>query len=204
MIFPEGKNNVFFNNDQNNRLNANTFRINYLPNVIKLFKIISYIICGFIFLLAIIICIIIIKYYVNANKVNIGILLANGIRKSKIIVSILPFVWIPSIVGGIGAYLFGLFMQVAGLKLFKNYWFLPTNLISFNYITMLLCVLFPFIIFSLTSIFSTLKMLNLKITFLLNKQSEFKSSLFSRIAKIPFAHFGIMTRFRIASAFASF
>ena len=204
MIFPDSTNNVFFNNDKNNQLNANTFRISYLPNIIKLFKIISYIICGFIFLLAIIICIIIIKYYVDANKVNIGILLANGIKKNKIIFSLLPFVWIPSIIGGIGAYLFGLFMQVVGLKLFKNYWFLPTKLISFNYITMLLCILFPFIIFSLTSFFSTLKMLNSKLTFLLNKQSDFKGNLFSRIAKIPFAHFGIMTRFRIASAFASF
>ena len=204
MIFPDSTNNVFFNNDKNNQLNANTFRISYLPNIIKLFKIISYIICGFIFLLAIIICIIIIKYYVDANKVNIGILLANGIKKNKIIFSLLPFVWIPSIIGGIGAYLFGLFMQVVGLKLFKNYWFLPMKLISFNYITMLLCILFPFIIFSLTSFFSTLKMLNSKLTFLLNKQSDFKGNLFSRIAKIPFAHFGIMTRFRIASAFASF
>ena len=204
MIFPDGVNNVFFNNDRSNQLNANTFRISYLPNIIKLFKIISYIICGFIFLLAIIICIIIIKYYVDANKVNIGILLANGIKKNKIIFSLLPFVWIPSIIGGISAYLFGLFMQVVGLKLFKNYWFLPTKLISFNYITMLLCILFPFIIFSLTSFFSTLKMLNSKLTFLLNKQSDFKGNLFSRIAKIPFAHFGIMTRFRIASAFASF
>ena len=204
MIFPNGTNNVFFNNDESNQLNANTFRISYLPNIIKLFKIISYVICGFIFLLTIIICIIIIKYYVDANKVNIGILLANGIKKKKIIFSLLPFVWIPSIVGGISAYLFGLFMQVIGLKLFKNYWFLPTELISFNYIIMLLCVLFPFIIFSLTSFFATLKMLNSKLTFLLNKQSDFKGNLFSRIAKIPFAHFGIMTRFRIASAFASF
>ena len=204
MIFSNDINNVFFNNDKNNQLNANTFRISYLPNIIKLFRIISYIICGFIFLLAIIICIIIIKYYVDANKVNIGILLANGIKKNKIIFSLLPFVWIPSIIGGISAYLFGLFMQVVGLKLFKNYWFLPTKLISFNYIIMLLCILFPFIIFSLTSYFSTLKMLNSKLTFLLNKQSDFKGNLFSRIAKIPFAHFGIMTRFRIASAFASF
>ena len=92
MIFPDGMNNVFFNNDTNNQLNANTFRISYFPNIIRLFKIISYVICAFIFLLAIIICIIIIKYYVNANKVNIGILLANGVKKSKIIISLLPFV----------------------------------------------------------------------------------------------------------------
>ncbi len=204
MVFPDGVNNVFFNDDKSNQLNANTFRITYLPSIIKLFKIVSYIICAFILLLTVIICIIIVKYYVDSNKVNIGILLANGIKKGKIIFSLLPFVWVPSVVGGVGAYLFGLFMQIVGLKLFKNYWFLPTKLISFNYITMLLCICFPFVLFSLTSFFSTLKMLNLRLTYLLNKQSGFKGSLFSRIAKIPFSHFGIMTRFRIASAFSSF
>jgi len=129
--------------------------------------------------------------------------LTTRIKKCKIIFSHYHLYKFLPIIGGVNAFLFGLFMQPIGLKLFKNYWFLPTKLISFNYMIMLLCTCFPFILFSFTFFFN-IKNVEFKIDFLLNKQSSFKGNLFSWSPKISFAHFGIMTRYIISLAFSSF
>jgi hypothetical protein len=64
---------------------------------------------------------IIVKRFVEKNRINVGIMLANGIRKIKIALSLIPFVLIPSVIGGVSAYITGFFLQVQGIRLFQDY-----------------------------------------------------------------------------------
>ncbi|MCQ2747857.1 MAG: FtsX-like permease family protein [Mycoplasmoidaceae bacterium] len=132
MIYPEGTKSVYFATDASNLLNASGYRVSYIPNLVSVINTVTTLLFSFIGILCLIICFVIIKRYVENNRVNIGIMRANGITKGKIAASLLPFALIPSIVGGVGAYIVGLLLQAAALTLFKKYWMLPTPLIGFD------------------------------------------------------------------------
>ncbi|MCQ2956323.1 MAG: hypothetical protein MJ233_00120 [Mycoplasmoidaceae bacterium] len=67
----------------------------------------------------------------------------------------------------------------------------------------LVCIFAPFLLFSLICLISTYLVLRTKAVDLMKAGSEFKVNAFSRIAKKPFKHFGVLTRFRVALAFNS-
>ncbi|MBQ0045583.1 MAG: ABC transporter permease [Mycoplasma sp.] len=203
MIFPDNVKSAYFANDTSNLLNCSGFRVAYLPGLVKVVEIVSVILCSFIGILCLVICFVIIKRYVENNRVNIGIMRANGIKKWKIGLSLLPFALVPALIGGIAAYLTGLGLQAAALSLFSNYWMLPTPLIKFNWISFLSCIFVPFIIFSIICFVTTLLVLRVNSVELMKAGSEFKTNSFSRIAKKPFKHFSVLTRFRVALAFNS-
>lgn len=203
MIFPDNVKSAYFANDASNLLNCSGFRVAYLPKLVHVIEIVSIILCSFIGILCLVICFVIIKRYVENNRVNIGIMRANGIKKWKIGASLLPFALFPALIGGIAAYLTGLGLQAAALSLFSNYWMLPTPLIKFNWISFLSSVFVPFIIFSVICFITTLLVLRVNSVELMKAGSEFKTNSFSRIAKKPFKHFGVLTRFRVALAFNS-
>jgi hypothetical protein len=80
---------------------------------------------------------------------------------------------------------------------------LPTPLASFNIWVLLAAILIPFLIFILVSIIATFIQLREKTVNLMKVGSEFKGSFVARHIKAPFRNFGIMTKFRIATAFNS-
>ena len=203
MIFPDTVKCAYFANDTSNVLNSSGFRIAYIPNLVNVIQIVSIILCSFIGLLCLVICFVIIKRYVERNRINIGIMRANGIKKWKIGFSLLPFALLPAVVGGVGAYFAGLGLQPLALSLFKNYWMLPTPLINFEPISFILAIFIPFIVFAAICFFATLIVLRIKTTDLMKAGSEFKTSSFSRFVKKPFRRFGVVTRFRISLAFNS-
>lgn len=203
MIFPDNVKCAYFANDMNDLLNCAGFRVAYIPNLVNVIRIVSIILCSFIGILCLVICFVIIKRYVENNRVNIGIMRANGIKKWKIGVSLLPFALFPALVGGIAAYFTGLGLQAAALSLFSNYWMLPTPLIKFSWMPFLGCIFLPFLVFALICFITTLIVLRVNSVELMKPGSEFKTNSFSRIAKKPFKHFGVMTRFRVALAFNS-
>ncbi len=203
MIFPDNVKCAYFANDMNDLLNCAGFRVAYIPNLVNVIRIVSIILCSFIGILCLVICFVIIKRYVENNRVNIGIMRANGIKKWKIGVSLLPFALFPALVGGIAAYFTGLGLQAGALSLFSNYWMLPTPLIKFSWIPFLGCIFLPFLVFAFICFITTLIVLRVNSVELMKPGSEFKTNSFSRIAKKPFKHFGVMTRFRVALAFNS-
>lgn len=203
MIYPTDVKSAYFANDTSNVLNCSGFRVAYLPRLVHVVEIVSTILCSFIGILCLVICFVIIKRYVERNRVNIGIMRANGIKKWKIAISLLPFALLPAVVGGISAYVTGLGLQAAALSLFKSYWMLPTTLIKFNWISFLSSIFIPFIIFSAICWITTLIVLRVNTVELMKPGSEFKTNSFSRIVKKPFKHFGVLTRFRVALAFNS-
>lgn len=203
MIYPDNIRVAYFATDTSNVLNASAFRIAYIPSLVSVIKLVTVIMGIFIGILCLLICGIIIKRYVENNRINIGIMRANGISKAKIVLSLIPFALLPSIIGGIAAYLIGFFLQAPALLLFSNYWMLPTPLLSFNIWTFLGCIFLPFILFTAISAFATLTVLRTKAVELMRAGSEFKTNGFSRIVKKPFKRFGILTRFRVSLAFNS-
>lgn len=203
MIYPEGTKVAFFAADTSNILNCSGFRIAYIPNLVGVVQTVSTVLCVFIGILCLVICFVIIKRYVENNRINIGIMRANGIKKWKIALSLFPFALLPAIIGGIAAYLVGLLLQGPMLMLFSNYWMLPTPLFGFDWVSFLVCIFAPFLLFTLICFISTFVVLRTSAVSLMKAGSEFKTNSFSRIAKKPFKHFGVLTRFRVSLAFNS-
>ncbi|XQP54917.1 MAG: FtsX-like permease family protein [Mycoplasmoidaceae bacterium] len=203
MIYPEGTKVAFFANDTSNVLNCSGFRIAYIPSLVSVVQTVSTVLCAFIGILCLIICFVIIKRYVENNRINIGIMRANGIKKWKIALSLFPFALLPAVIGGIGAYVVGLLMQGPMLLLFSNYWMLPTPLFGFDWVSFLVCIFAPFLLFTIICFVSTFVVLRTSAVSLMKAGSEFKTNGFSRIAKKPFKHFGVLTRFRVSLAFNS-
>jgi putative ABC transport system permease protein len=121
MNFPIGTKASYLANDTTDYLNASAFRIAYIPGLIKNINIISYMMTIFILLLSCLITAIIISRYIESNRKTIGIMRANGIRKKDICFSLLPFALIPTVIGGIVGYIFGLVMQIPMLGMFGSY-----------------------------------------------------------------------------------
>lgn len=203
MIFPNGTKVAFFKDDASNVLNCSGFRIAYIPRLVGAVQTVSTVLCVFIGILCLVICFVIIKRYVENNRINIGIMRANGIKKWKIALSLFPFAFLPALVGGIAAYVTGLLLQAPMLLLFKSYWMLPTPLFGFDWISFLACIFAPFLVFTLICFVSTYIVLRTSAVDLMKAGSEFKTNGFSRIAKKPFKHFGVLTRFRVSLAFNS-
>ena len=203
MIFPSDVRCAYFADDTSNVLNCSGFRVAYLPHLVSVVETVTAVLCTFIGILCLIICFVIIKRYVEGNRVNIGIMRANGIKKWKIGLSLLPFALFPAIIGGIAAYFLGLFLQPAALALFSSYWMLPTPLLTFDWVSFLSCIFVPFIVFSIICFITTMIVLRVRTVDLMKAGSEFKTNAFSRVVKKPFKHFGVMTRFRVSLAFNS-
>lgn len=203
MVYPKGTKVAYSSTDMLNVLNCSSFRIAYIPNLINTINILTIVLCVFIGILCFIICLIIIKRYVENNRVTIGIMRANGISKFKIAVSLFPFALIPSVIGGVGAYVVGFFLQAPALTLFKNYWMLPTPLLGFDWVSFIACIFLPFILFVLICFLATFIVLRISSVELMKPGSEFKASGFSRAIKKPFKYFGVLTRFRVSLAFNS-
>ena len=204
MLFPKEIKAVYRAGDTSNVLSPAGYRVSYIPSLVSVIQLITTILCSFLGILAFIICLIIIKRYIENNRVNIGIMRANGIKKWKIALSLFPFALLPAVIGGVAAYLFGFFLQAGALTLFKSYWMLPTPLLGFDWISLVACIVAPFVIFAAISFIATFVVLRVKTVELMKPGSEFKTNGFSRIAKKPFKHFGVLTRFRVALAFNSF
>ncbi|GHU31001.1 hypothetical protein FACS1894166_01650 [Bacilli bacterium] len=134
-------------NDTSDFLNASAFRIAYIPKLVSKVKLIDYILTLFILLLGLLICAIVIRRYIATSRVQIGVMQANGVPRKKIAMSLTPFALMPALIGGIAGYLIGFFLQAAAISLFANYWMLPTTLLSFSWLSLVLSIFVPFIIF---------------------------------------------------------
>jgi putative ABC transport system permease protein len=132
MIWPSNVNAAYLANDKSNVLDTSAQRVAYIPELVQSISSIDYILTIFVLLLSILICAIVIRRYVGNSSRTIGVMQANGVGKSKIALSMAPFVLIPTLAGGIGGYLAGTFLQAATLQLFKGYWLIPSPLLAFS------------------------------------------------------------------------
>lgn len=203
MAWPLGTNAAYLATDTNNVLNASSFRIAYIPDLISQINFLAYFITSFVVVLGLFICAVVIRRYISLNRVNIGIMEANGISKWKISFSMMMFAIFPTFVGGAIGYIIGVFLQAPILSLFANYWTLQTPLIAFNFWSLLGTIIIPLFVFCVISLITCFITLREKPTNLMKSGSEYKTNSISKGAKAEFSSFGIMTRFRISIAFSS-
>jgi putative ABC transport system permease protein len=108
-------------NDTSNIKNASAIRISLIPQLMNTINTISNILVLFILIVSVLVAYIAIVKYIKNQRKSIAILVANGVSKTKIAFSLLPFALLPSIIGGICGYIFGLVLQLPALLMFKSY-----------------------------------------------------------------------------------
>jgi putative ABC transport system permease protein len=121
MSWPQGIQACYFVNDTNDVLNASAFRVAFIPLLVNKIQIINNSLIFFVVILSLLICAIVVQRYISNSRTQIGVMQANGINKRRIAVSLIPFALLPAIVGGIGGYLIGFFLQNPAINLFSNY-----------------------------------------------------------------------------------
>jgi putative ABC transport system permease protein len=121
MMYPSNIKIAYMNNDTNNVLSPAALRIAFIPRLINELSIVDTVLTVFILLLSVLICIFVINNYINKKRVEIGIMRANGVRRRKIVFSLIPFALLPAIIGGVMGYFIGFLLQAPTLGLFHNY-----------------------------------------------------------------------------------
>jgi putative ABC transport system permease protein len=203
MSYPTSSNIAFLSDDISNNLNTAALRISFIPNLIKNIDIICFSLTMAIIALAIIVSIVVVNKFININKQSLGILLANGISKKKIIASLQPFAFIPCLIGCAIGYFIGLFLQNPAISLLHGYWTLPTAFITFSPLVFIFSLLIPFFFISLACIIIGCIRLKTNVVTLMKNGSEYKVNLIAKIAKKPFSRFNIIFRFRTNLALSS-
>lgn len=204
MSWPENIKAAYMADDTSCTLNAAAFRIVYIKKLVSKIDLISYLLTVFVLVLGLLISGIIVSRYVGSNRVTIGVMRANGISKWAIALSLIPFAFIPSLIGGICGYVVGTSLQSAAIGLFSVYWTLPTTILSFSWLSLFISLILPFAIFTVVSIISTFIILRKKTTELMKQGSEYKANFLARMIKKPISKFGIIFKFRFSVALSSF
>ena len=132
MMYPSSMNVAYMYNDTNNMLSPAALRVAFIPNLIKGLTLVSLLLTIFILILALLICAFVINQYISSKRIEIGIMRANGVRRRKIVFSLIPFAMIPAIIGGVIGYVVGFLLQGEAVRMFHNYWTIPTQFIGFN------------------------------------------------------------------------
>jgi putative ABC transport system permease protein len=107
MAYPPGMKVAYLADDTSNQLNFSAMRIVFIPKLVNDVDIVCNCLTYFVLAITLIVTYIVINKYVVSSRKNIGILLSNGVNKSKICFSLTPFALIPSIFGGLLGYIVG-------------------------------------------------------------------------------------------------
>lgn len=203
MSWPSGTKAAYLAGDLNNTLTPAALRLQFVPDTLTLTTIISTSLTLVILFLSVIVSIFIIKKFIESNRNNLGILLANGFKKFQIIIPIIVFLAIPILIGTIFGYLLGFALQIPILSLFLNFWTIPMSLAGFSVVSFVVVIIAQLVLFiSLGAIFSIYSLRG-EVSELMKDDSKYKMSKFAMLSKKPFLKFGVMASFRSAVAFQS-
>jgi putative ABC transport system permease protein len=121
MMYPSNVKIAYMNNDTHNVLSPAAMRVAFIPTLIDKLALADTILVVFIFMLSFLICIFVINNYISRRRIEIGIMRANGIKRRKIVFSLIPFALLPAIIGAFGGYFIGFLLQQPTLGLFHDY-----------------------------------------------------------------------------------
>lgn len=201
MMYPNNIKIAYMNNDTSNVLSPAALRIAFIPTLIDKLILADAILVVFIFILSFLICIFVINNYISKKRIEIGIMRANGVRRRKIVFSLIPFALIPATIGAICGYFIGFLLQAPALNLFHNYWTLPSTFVGFNLLTLLISIIVPFLICFATSTLTSIFVLRKPTVKLFRSDIDYKSNIISRHIKRPFSSWSVISKFRISLAF---
>jgi putative ABC transport system permease protein len=121
MMYPTTMDIAYMKDDTSNVLSPAAIRIAFVPQLIDKLNIANIALSIFLMVLALLICIFVINNYISSKRVEIGIMRANGVRRRKIVFSLIPFAMIPAIIGGVIGYIVGFLLADPTVQLFHNY-----------------------------------------------------------------------------------
>jgi putative ABC transport system permease protein len=121
MMYPTSMVIAYLKDDINNILSLAALRVAFVPQLIDKLNIANIALSIFLLVLSLLICIFVINNYISSKRVEIGIMRANGVRRRKIVFSLIPFAMIPAIIGGVIGYIVGFLLGGPVVQLFHNY-----------------------------------------------------------------------------------
>ncbi|MGL4950305.1 MAG: FtsX-like permease family protein [Mycoplasma sp.] len=203
MSWPSNIPAVYFANDTSNTQTAQGVRISFLPNLIKMQVGLSIALSSFIGVLTCIIFLFTVRKFIDDNRSSLTVLRANGIKKRTIVMATSTFGIIPSVVGGILAYIVAQFTQTSLIGLYSTYWIIPTAITLFNPLVFFGVILVPYALMGILSSLLTYFLLRKNVSDLMKDTASFKVTQFAKFFARLFARADIITKFRTSIAFSS-
>ncbi|MGL5205597.1 MAG: ABC transporter permease [Metamycoplasmataceae bacterium] len=140
----------------------------------------------------------VIKRYISSRSKVLGILKAQGYKSIQIAISICTFALIVCFFGATFGYIAGHFLQLPMMHIFSNYWTLPIAETSFNIISLLVTVLMPLVGLILLTIITTLFLLRVKPTKLMDGSFQLNNSKVAGTIQKKFQSTNIKSKFTLS------
>lgn len=145
-----------------------------------------------------IITIFIVKRYISSKSKVLGILKAQGYTSIQIAASICILPLIVTFFGASLGYVVGYFSQIPVMSVFSGYWTLPIIPLQFNIISLTVTVLIPLFGLILLTIMTTLYLLRIKPTELMDGSFQLNNSKSAEIIKSKFKSKNIKSKFTLS------
>lgn len=149
MSWPSNVTAAYWYNDTNNKQSPTALRIEFINSLIASFIAIVIILSGFVLILVTFVMIIFVRKFIEQNKINIGITIANGVSKNIVLLTISFVTTMICLIACPIGLLMANPMQIIIFSFLSSYWFLPTPLESFNFGWYVLVTVTPTILFIL-------------------------------------------------------
>ncbi len=203
MQWPDNIQAAFLYDDTSNVMTPSALRLVYVPNIVHLINIISALILIFIIVSALIVSFILIKRFIDVNKTDIGVLLANGYRKIDVLFPLALIFSLFIAIGLIIGYASGFGLQIFSMNLFRNFWTIPYSLSTFNIVPFILFVILGVIVLGLFVLGVSFIVVKGDATSLIDSSSTCKVSRFSIWMKKVYRNKNPMDQLRYSFAFSS-
>ncbi|EDX53081.1 FtsX-like permease family protein [Ureaplasma urealyticum] len=203
MNWPTSLDAAYLKDDTNNHITPSPLRLVFIDKITSTIQTFSILITLFILVLAVFVVVIIINRFLAQNKINIGISIANGVARWKIILSFGFIGLIPCVVGGLCGYLVAYFTQNLAVSIFSGYWLIPTALEGFDFGALITVIVFPFLLFfALIAILGYWSVRKPPIN-LMRGTETFKISKIVHVIKLPFKYMSGFNKYLITLSFSS-
>lgn len=203
MDWPSNMQAAFFADDLNNIITPSALRVIFIPNVMKIITLVSYFLTSFITFISIVISILFIKRFLDLNKVNLGILQANGYKKSDIAIPMIICMGSLIFIGTIIGFSLGLILQNPAMLIFQSFWTLPVDYTVFNAISFSIFVISLVLLYSLITFIITLLSLRGDNVYLMKSDAQYKGNLISEGSKKVLKGSSPLRKFRFSLAYHS-
>ncbi|MGL4616714.1 MAG: ABC transporter permease [Mycoplasmoidaceae bacterium] len=203
MDWPSNMQAAFFVDDLNNIITPSALRVVYIPNVMNIITLVSYFLTSFITVISIVISILFIKRFLDLNKVNLGVLQANGYKKWDIVLPMIICMGLLIIIGTTVGFTLGLILQSPAMLIFQNFWTLPVKYTAFNAISFSIFVIGLVLFYALITFIITLFSLKGDNVYLMKSDAQYKGNLLSQGSKKILKSSNPLNKFRVSLAYHS-
>lgn len=203
MNWPTSLDAAYLKDDTNNHITPSPLRLVFINKITNTIQTFSVLITLFILILTIFVIVIIINRFLAQNKINIGISIANGVPRWKIILSFAFIGLIPCVIGGLCGYLTAYFTQNLAINIFSGYWLIPTVLENFNFGALITVIIFPFLLFFILIVGLGYWSIRKPPIDLMRGTETFKISKIVYVIKFPFKYISGFNKYLITLSFSS-